>query len=262
MLTPLDKVNWKSVKYLKTPLEATDEEAKWEMTLVLPEPLASWDVFSYWESERYISMKKHLRANDILFDIGSEHGWLSIVYASLVKPENIVLIEPERLFWPNIKATWEKNYPGMKPKGFYDGLFSDKTTEQFLKKQVEDKINRWTSWPSVAYGDLIDRNKYQYIHENSENVPEMRLDDYVNNTGIVPDALTMDTEGSEYLILKGAEQTIKKYKPKLWISVHPDMALRDYGVKENELDDYLTGLGYKGEYIATDHEMHMYYDSL
>lgn len=254
---PKDKIEWKKVKYLKRPLEATDEEATWDYELLLPEPLASWDVFSYWEMERHDSMKKHLKQGDVLYDIGAEHAWLSIVYAKLVKPENLVLIEPEQLFWPNIKATWEKNYLGVKPKGFYDGLFSDKTTEtrgMIWQTYVDE-------WPTASEGDLIDRNKYQYIHENSENVPEITLDDYVSKTGIVPDALTMDTEGSEMLILRGAEQTLKRHHPKLWISIHPDMAIRDYGVKENEIHDFLKDLGYKGEYLATDHEEHWYYEA-
>lgn len=252
---PKDKIEWKKVRYLKEPWQTTDELAHWKYELWLNEPLASWDVFTIWEAERIASMEKHLKQGDVLFDIGTESGWCNLVYARMVGPENMVLIEPTQEFWPNIKALWEKNYPGIKPKGFYDGLFSDKTTET-RKMTWQTYVDEW---PTVSQGDLIDRNKYQYIHENSENVPEITIDDYVSKTGIIPDAMTCDTEGSEYLIFKGGEQTLKKHHPKLWISVHPDMALRDYGVKENELDDYLKGLGYEGEFLAKDHEEHWYY---
>ncbi len=251
---PKDKIEWKLVRYLKVPWQTTDELAYWKYELWLNEPLASWDVFTIWEADRIASMEKHLRKGDVLFDIGTEQGWCNLVYARMVGPENMVLIEPTQEFWPNIKALWDKNYPGVKPKGFYDGLFSDKTTD------LQRGGNNFIDWPTVSGGDLIDRNKYQYIHENTENVPEMTIDDYVTRTGIVPNALTMDTEGSEMLILKGAKQTLKKHTPKLWISVHPDMALRDYGVKPNEIHDYLKSLGYRGEYLATDHEEHWYYE--
>lgn len=244
---PRNEIEWKQVKYLRQ-----GETLNYDYKLWLNEPLASWDVFDYWERERIESMRTHLKKGDTLFDIGTEQGWCNLVYAQMVGPENMVLIEPTQEFWPNIQALWAKNYPGTKPKGFYDGLFSDKTTDT--------RSIKLRTWPKACAGDLIDRNKYQYIHANTENVPEITLDDYVERTGIVPNALTMDTEGSEYLILKGAELTLEKYKPKLWISVHPDMALRDYRVKENELDDYLNELGYKGEYLASDHEEHWYYE--
>lgn len=250
---PKDKIEWKLVRYLKEPWQTTDELAHWKYHIWLNEPLASWDVFTIWEKERIASMEKHLKKGDVLFDIGTEQGWCNLVYARMVGAKNMVLIEPTQEFWPNIQALWNKNYSDVQPKGFYAGLFSDKTTDK------RKNLNA-TEWPLPSSGDLIDRNKYQYIHENSENVPEITIDEYVNRSGIVPDAMTCDTEGSEYLIFKGGEQTLKKYKPKLWISVHPDMALRDYGVKENELDDYLKSLGYKGEHLATDHEEHWYYE--
>lgn len=244
-----DKIEWKLVKYLRQ-----GESFNYDYELWLNEPLASWDVFDYWERERIESMRTHLKKGDILFDIGTEQGWCNLVYAQMVGPENMVLIEPTQEFWPNIKALWDKNYSGTKPKGFWSGLFGNDDDEEWIKE--------YEYWPKATKGDLIDRNKYQYLHDNDGTIKQTTVDVYVKLTGFVPDALTMDTEGSEFLILKGAEQTLKNHKPKLWISVHPDMALRDYGVKENQLDNYLTTLGYKGQHLATDHEEHWYYDPL
>lgn len=243
-------IEWKLVKYIKEPLSATDEEATWKYKFWLNEPLASWDVFSYWEVERIKSMEKHLVQGDVLFDIGTEQGWCNLAYAQMVGPENIVLIEPTQEFWPNIRTLWEKNF-SKKPKAFYDGFFSDKTTDNrtFLVEQ----------WPMVTSGDLIDRNKYQYIHDNSENVPECTIDDYIRITNIVPTALTMDVEGAELLVLKGAEQTLKTHDLKVWVSIHDDLGLRDYGVEDIETIEYLESLGYKGEFLAKDHEQHWYF---
>lgn len=253
-LIPRDEVEWKSVKYLKEPLTASPEHATWKYEFLLPEPLASWDVFDYWEKERIASMEKHLKKGDVLFDIGTEQGWCNLIYADIVGPENMVLIEPTKEFWPNIQATWEKNYPGIKPKGFYPGLFSDKNT----MRETLTPDPSW-NWPTCSEGALIDRNKYQYIHENEDNVPEITIDQWIKVTKIVPDALTMDVEGAELLILRGSEATLKKYKPKLFISIHPDLGLRDYGIKKEDTIKFLEDLGYKGEYLATDHEEHWYF---
>lgn len=239
----LQDVEWKQVGYLRQ-----GETRNYDYTLWLNEPLASWDVWDYWERERIESMRTHLKKGDILFDIGTEQGWCNLVYADMVGAENMVLIEPTREFWGNIKALWQKNYPNTDPLACFSGFFSDKTTTG-----IRPRIH---SYPQEARGDLIDRNKYQYIHDNSEDVAEMKLDDYVARTGIVPTALTMDTEGSELLILKGAEQTLKNNKLKVWVSIHPDLGLRDYGVHYEDTLSFMAGLGYKGEWLATDHEMH------
>lgn len=245
----LNDIEWKKVRYIKLPLSTDDESAKWLYEFWLNEPLASWDVFSYWEVERVLSMRKHLKQGDILFDIGTEQGWCNLAYASMVGAENMVLIEPTQEFWPNIKALWEKNFV-KKPLAFYDGFFSDKTT---------DKRKGFKTWPTAAEGDLIDKNKYQYIHDNQENVPEMTLDDYVAKTGITPTALTMDTEGSELLILRGAINTLKNNKLKVWVSIHDDLGLENYGIKDTDTVHFMESLGYKGEFLSKDHEQHYYF---
>lgn len=246
---PVDKIEWKKVKYLRQ-----GESLNYDYEFWLNEPLASWDVWDYWERERIESMRTHLEKGDVLFDIGTESGWCNLVYAQMVGPENMVLIEPTPEFWPNIKALWEKNYPGINPKGFYDGFFSDKTTEMYGGRM-------YLLWPRVSNGDLIDRNSYRYLSDENhrEQVAEITIDDYVYRTGIVPDALTMDVEGAELLILKGAEETLRKYNLKVWVSQHNELALRDYSIKPGEIETCMESLGYKSEFLAKDHEIHKFY---
>lgn len=237
---PRNEVQWREVDYLW----ADGEDP--EYLLVLPEPLASWDVYQVWERERVHSMAECLTDGMTLFDIGTEQGWCNLAYASMVGADNMVLIEPTPEFWPNIQATWDKNFLEQ-PRAFYDGLFSFKTT---------DERTNFTNWPACSDGPLIDRNKYQYIHEHSYGVQQLRLDDFVDRTGVVPDALTMDVEGAELLVLQGAESTLAEHHPLLWISVHPDMALRDHGIHPGQIFEYLNGFGYSNHHIHTDHEEH------
>lgn len=221
---------------------------QYEFHVWMNRPLADWDVFDYWEKERVRHMAKTLEKGDILFDIGAEMGWLSVVYGQLVHPSNMVLIEPTREFWPNIRAIWNKNFDAQ-PLATYNGLFSDKTTS----KQVDE------IWPRASRGDLIDKLAYTYIHENTQKVPEITLDEYVRQTGIVPNALTMDTEGSELLILRGAKETLAKRNLKVWVSIHPDLGERDYGVKKQDTLDFMAEQGYIGKLLAIDHEEHWFF---
>lgn len=249
---PTEAVVWKNVPILAE--DWKDSNTSYLYNFMLPEPLSNWDVWDYWEKPRFESMRDNLKQGDILFDIGTEQGWTNLLYADFVGPENIVLIEPTREFWGNIRQTWEKNYKEQ-PKATLCALISNKTTDGY--KVPKDEV--WCEESNVPY--IIDKNKYQYIHSNDENIPEITIDEYVEQTGIIPDAITMDVEGAEYLIIKGAEQTIKKYKPKLWISIHPDLGIRDYGVDKNFMIDYVSNLGYKQIYIAEDHELHYYFEA-
>lgn len=257
---PLDQVNWKKVKILKSssngPLPHPYDYEFW-----LPEPLASWDVFDYWEKERFYSMRDNLHKGDVLFDVGTEQGWCNLIYAQFVDPENMVLIEPTPDFWPNIKQTWEKNYD-KKPLAFFEGLFSETTNEKMMSKDKSlylDK-NYWREWPKNSSGDVIDKNKYQYIHEHEVDVPEVTIDDYVKYVQVVPDAITIDVEGAEFLVLKGAEETLKNHHPKVWVSIHPDLGLRDYNLNPMELMEFMYSFGYKSEFLGVDHEEHHYFE--
>lgn len=245
-----NNIIWENVKILKDDWKVHDSPYDYEF--ILPKPLSEWDVYDYWEKPRFESMRDNIKNGDVLFDIGTEQGWTNLIYADFCGPENIVLIEPTKEFWGNIKFTWEKNY-NVEPKATLCALLSDKTTPGYTPSA--SKV--WCEEAEVDW--IIDRNKYQYIHENSEMIPEVTLDDYVEKTGIIPDVLTMDVEGAEYLIINGSEKTLKKYKPKVWISIHPDLGLRDYGITKEMMLDKMESFGYDGEYLSTDHEEHWFF---
>ncbi len=242
--TSRDEVEWREVDYLLLP------DGQYEYQLTLPQPLANWDVFSEWERARIHSMAKELRSSDILYDVGTEQGWCNIIYARFVNPANMVLIEPTTQFWPNIRAIWEKNYPLDKPLAFYHGLIDEVTN---------DDRTTFSSWPDVSVGPLIDRNKYTYIFENNSCVPSITLDDLAAGIGFPPTAISIDVEGAEGHVLRGAEGLIREHHPKIWCSVHPDMMARDFGESDQDLHEYMRGLGYRAEHLATDHEQHYFY---
>ena len=242
-LTPLDAVTWKPVRFLERP----DETFEYEFEL--PVPLADWDVFACWERERFHSMRDNLYYGDILFDVGTEQGWCNLIYADMVGPTNMVLIEPTTEFWPNIKATWERNYH-YPPMACWDGLVSDVT---------DTKTRVFTPWPAAANGDLIDRNKYQYIHAHSQDIKQLTLDDLVTRSGIIPNAITIDVEGAELKVLHGATDTLIEHRPLVWASLHEDLLERDYNATIEDVHTFMESLGYIPTYLGTDHEAHWLY---
>jgi hypothetical protein len=73
----------------------------------------------------------------------------------------------------------------------------------------------------------------------------------------VPNAITIDVEGAEYLVLKGAENTLKK-GVQVWVSEHDDLA-ENQGIDKYAASEYMAELGYKREWLGTDHEGHYRY---
>lgn len=232
---------WKKVKYIKTSDAGPVEEHKWEYEIELPEPLASWDVYDYWEKERVYSMSKLLDQGDILFDVGAEHGWMSVIFARFCQ---VFLIEPTKEFWPNIKETWVRNC-STSPVGTFHGLVGEKT-------DFDEPVN-FKQWPNAAGGELIDKNKYQYLHEHESDIKTITIDDLVERSGVTPTALSIDVEGAELIVLKGAIKLLTEKNMKVWVSVHPDLGEK-YGA--TSVPKFMSDLGYKAELLAIDHEEH------
>lgn len=241
-----NQIIWEKVRYLRQ-----GETFNYDYELKLNEPLASWDVWDYWERERVYAMRRHLREGDILFDVGTESGWCNLVYADIVGPQNMVLIEPTPEFWANIHALWYKRFT-IDPLACYAGLISDTTTDT-------RKGSSLNAWGEKSLGPIIDRNKYVYVHNNTEQIPMITLDDFVAETGIVPNALTIDVEGAEILVFKGGEKTLRDNNLKIFVSIHDDLGLRDYGTTPQQTIEFLESLGYHGEFLAKDHEEHWFF---
>jgi FkbM family methyltransferase len=247
---PVDELEWKTVK-----IHRQGETRDYNYELELFEPLASWDVWDYWERERIDSMQKHIKQGDILFDIGAEQGWMSALFSKYLTP-HVVLVEPTAEFWPGIKAIYEQN----SLSGPYWG-FAGFIGEQ---SNVTERIKGYP-WPEEAYvQDVIEKRKYRNLFDPKDHLmATLTLDDLA--TRQVPEYtgsnlhISIDVEGAELLVLWGAQQTLRKHKPLVWCSVHPDMMERDYQHTKADLLFFMDECGYEAELLAIDHEEHWFF---
>ena len=252
--------NFINTKIIKTSLEGPLENHKWQYELMFPPHIATvsesnpkgWDVWDYWERERIESMQKHLKFGDVLFDVGAESGAMSALFAKyMVGAENMVLFEPSGKFWPLIRSIWKEN--GLvDPRACRCSFVGAKSSKYSV--QGFDGI-----WPAESIGEVIQEGMpYAYIHNEGDNtrIPTYTIDTFVVETGIVPTALTIDVEGAEMAVLEGAAELITKHRPLLWVSVHPDLMLKNYGVSDAGLLMWMKKMKYNAELLATDHEKH------
>lgn len=99
--------------------------------------------------------------------------------------------------------------------------------------------------------NTLGENLIRFSTENSINqiVETNTIDNLFLNEKI--DLIKMDTEGSEYDIIKGGIQTIKKYKPKILLEYNQDN-LNQFGKKTNDVDELLEEIDYKISWIYTE----------
>lgn len=225
--------------------------------IITTDAVADWDggtgdysVRRGWEFERFESFQRHLKYGDVFFDVGAEHGWISAVIGrEFVGAENMVLFEPGAEFWINIRKVWE--YNGLnEPLGcFYGFVGSESTTEAT------------PGWPAEAVQGAPEVGGMPYeTLENAKEIPTISIDDYVKDTGHRPNAINVDVEGAELIVMSGAVDTMIMYRPLVWVSVHPDLMVRDHGTNREEFLDFMRTNHYTGTLLGTDHEEHWLFE--
>lgn len=209
-----------------------------------------------WEFERFRSFRERLTWDTVFFDIGTEHGWIAAVLAQeFVNPRRMHLFEPSPEFWPNIRKVWAHNgFPD--PAGMVQGFVSDHT-DGFPSMWGPDQF---ADWPPCAdpYAPETGGMAYRSL-THPGLIHSITIDDYVAVSGVHPDALNIDVEGAEFMVLRGAERTLTDWSnfgvPHVWVSIHPDL-MTNFGHSADELITYMVNLGYSGVRLGVDHEEH------
>jgi FkbM family methyltransferase len=199
-------------------------------------------------------MSHHISPGDLVLDVGAEEGDLSALYATW--GAKVVLVEPNPKVWPSIRATWEMN--DLRPVAWWVGFLAEQVWA--IKDDPEGIRFDTTGWPACAYGELIPGHGFQHLAEHSEVTPALTIDRMVRFGGVglvePPALITMDVEGAELRVLKGAAQTLREFRPKVFASIHPAFMADLYAHSKEALLDFMAGLGYTATFLATDHEEH------
>lgn len=225
-------------------------------TINLPEhrhDALDWD---NWEKERLDALHKNIRKGDILYDIGAEQGDLTCLFA--LWGAKIIAVEPNPLFWPTIKNIFNIN--GIeRPLNFFAGFASNKNNTPTDLLESPFTIPSRDGWPGCAWGDLIPNYDFRNVLERNHDTPQTTIDRLAREakSGSEPSILNLDVEGSEFEVLKGAEQTLRKIKPLVFVSVHPQFMQNDYGYTHYDMTFWMENLGYEWEVLAIDHETHV-----
>lgn len=221
---------------------------KWELDL--PEHRAVRPEWPTWEHERLASMHANLKPGMFIYDIGAEEGDLPALWATWGC--KVVLFEPNPRVWPNIRYIWEANDLAP-PVSMYVGFAGDQDYIPARDRTLAG--SGWTTeWPECAFGPLIGDHGFLNLCERPD-VPSVRIDSMAEWID-PPDAITIDVEGAELRVLRGARLTLQYHRPLVWCSIHPTFMDEMYGDHPSDLISYLQRLDYRTKHLATDHEEH------
>jgi len=152
-----------------------------------------------------------VKENDIVFDIGAHIGFFSY-FASQKGAKEVYAFEPNPYVFEILKKHAEMWSDKIKP--FEIALsFQNGEVELF----VHEKIGLGSTILQNRENSSLKFNRYN----ESIRVKTMTLDSFVKEYNVERvDFIKIDAEGSEREILKGAKETIKKFKPRMAIAAY------------------------------------------
>jgi FkbM family methyltransferase len=173
-----------------------------------------------YEQEQSSLFLKHIGPGDVVIDIGAACGYYTLLASKLVgKAGRVVSFEPD-----------PKNSSYLRRHVAANEL-QQATILQLALSDNSGKA-RFGGGSGTGTGRLCDEGAY--------DVTVRRLDDIAAQLQLAPTHLKIDVEGAELSVLRGGEQTIRRYLPKIFLSTHPGI------VKSVHADccDLLTRWGY------------------
>jgi FkbM family methyltransferase len=225
---------------------------EWEM--MLPKHRADrpeWYTEKGWEKPRLKSMHDGLGKGDVVYYVGAEEGEMSALCQ--IWGAEVVLFEPNPKVWSHMPAIWEANNLEL-PLACIPAFASDQ-----INKLARIYKNEF---PPEASQKIEAAHGFKELYLEGDNYGQVTIDSCVYDHGIKPPtAITIDVEGSEWKVLGGAYHVLKNYKPKIWLSGHPEFMFHQYGKYLAELRYWLRDeFGYKETLIDYQHEAHLYYE--
>lgn len=219
--------------------------------IILPEHRArrvEWFTDDGWERKRLDKMHDVIKSmvQPTVYYVGSEEGDMPALCQ--IWGAEMVLFEPNPKVWGNTKAIWEAN--GLEEPVTFQGFCSQ------VDRIIDMDGVLQHGFPPCADDKIEAAHGFKELHLEADNYNQIRLDSIKAHK---PDIISIDVEGSEWEVLKGAEGLLKD-KPKIFLSLHPEFLFRIYNQYQFDLRNWLKDKGYNETLLDYQHEVHLYYD--
>jgi FkbM family methyltransferase len=190
-----------------------------------------------WQPEVWDSLSPVLSEGGVLLDVGAHIGYFSLKASSKVgKTGRIVAFEPDpgtlKLLGDNVAANNAGNV----------------TVEPIACTDREQMLTLWAAGESnTAKSSLSRQNAAQVSASEAPKPYTVRgrpIDDVVGELNLTRvDAIKIDVEGAEVLVLRGSVETLKRFHPRVVVEVIPEL-LASFQTTPDDLISLLKGAGY------------------
>ncbi|MBI1937115.1 MAG: FkbM family methyltransferase [Ignavibacteriales bacterium] len=150
-----------------------------------------------------------VKPEDIVFDIGANVGYYTMLASRIVGEKGKVFS-----FEPVVRNLVY----------LYNHIKLNKLKNVVILPfacSEESELELFLFGPNFAQGHI--ENNFKILEFDSESqtfVNTITIDKFTSISGVMPNIIKIDVEGSELFVLKGAKETMTKHKPKIFLSIH------------------------------------------
>jgi len=154
-----------------------------------------------YEREQTRLFQENIKADSVVFDLGANVGYYTLLAAKLARRGQVVAFEPE-------------------PKN-----------AAFLRATVAANRCRNVAMHEVAVSAVAGTARFQFGRgtgtgklsgEGTLEVKTITLDEFVSSSGLKPTHLKIDVEGGEMEVFRGGAKTLASHRPTIFLSTHGD----------------------------------------
>lgn len=190
--------------------------------------------FGNYEMHELRVIRKFLKKNSVILDIGANVGWYCLNLAKDVSRGRIIAFEPIPRTYSYLKKNILAN--NIKNIEVHNFGFSDK------KEKATFYYN-----PKFSGATSLRR-----LHENKKTIKIKcvlkKMDGFIDTITSKVDFIKCDVEGAELYVIKGGVETIRRYKPIIFLEMLRKWSAK-YGYHPNEIIEILSGIGYRCFYV-------------
>lgn len=198
-------------------------------------------VYLFGGFQKHVYQNKFTKLADdaVIFDVGANIGSICLPLANVLSKSTVYAFEPTNFAFQKLLKNLELN-PHLKDRVFPVQTFvSEEHTEN-------STLQAFASWRIDGKEDGAE--KIHSVHGGTQKTTtnrQIKIDEFVKENNISRlDYLKIDTDGHELYVLRGAKETLLKFKPTIVFEVM-NYELASQGLTFGDLEDFLKPLNYK-----------------
>lgn len=206
------------------------------------------DHFLYYglKENSFENLNSYIKKGDVIFDVGANNGHTSLVFSQQIGNDGkIYSFEPDNI---NYKRA-EKNIQLNNVKNIQLLKYGIGSKSEKLKLFNIDESN-------LGMNRIMkDDSKYSY-----QEIDVISLDNFISSNNINKlNIIKIDVEGFEKEVLLGAENTIRQFKPIIYIEVNNNF-LKEHQTSASEIYNFFKSISYTLYFAETNKVIKPDYD--